>query len=127
MRPSRGTEVLELPADLEWEEPDKNGVMRYGWRYYSGKGYEGEVKWVQAEMVPIAKLAVRRILALTKEARALALWIEKNPGHVSIDTRIAQTCQMINRYITNRWLLLWDSPAGDFALLAFLLSLAPTR
>jgi hypothetical protein len=77
--PSRGTEVLELPADLEWEEPDKNGDMRYGWRYFAGKGFGSEVKWVQAEMVPIAKLAVQRILALTKEARALALWIEENP------------------------------------------------
>jgi hypothetical protein len=77
--PCRGTEILELPVDLEWEEPDENGVMRYGFRYFSGKGYEGEVKWLQAEMVPVAKLAVRRILALTKEARALALWIEENP------------------------------------------------
>jgi hypothetical protein len=76
---SRGTEVLELPADLEWEEPDESGVMRYGWRYYSGKGYGSEVKWLQAEMVPAAKLAVSRILALGKEARALAVWIEENP------------------------------------------------
>jgi hypothetical protein len=78
--PARGTELLELPADLEWEEPDKNNVMRYGWRYFSGKGYEGDVKWVPGEMVPIATLAVSRILALTKEARLLAHWIEKNPG-----------------------------------------------
>jgi hypothetical protein len=77
--PSRGTEILQLPADLDWEEIDKDNVARYGWRYFSGKGYEGEVKWLEPEMVPTAKLAVSRILALTKEARSLALWIEKNP------------------------------------------------
>lgn len=78
--PSRCTEILELPADLEVEEQDRNGVMRYGWRFFSGKGYEGSIKWIPTEMVSIAKEAVRRIRALTDEPRRLARWIEENPG-----------------------------------------------
>jgi hypothetical protein len=77
--PSRCTEILELPADLEVEEKDGNGVMRYGWRFFSGKGYEGSIKWIPTEMVSIAKEAVRRIKALTDEPRRLAKWIEDQP------------------------------------------------
>lgn len=77
--PSRCTEILELPVDLEVEERDRKGVMRYGWRFFSGKGYEGSIKWIPTEMVSIAKEAVRRIRALTDEPRRLAKWIEDHP------------------------------------------------
>lgn len=77
--PSRGTELLELAADCEVEEPDRDNVLRYGWRFFAGKGFEGDIKWAQQEMVPVSKEAVRRILALTEDARNLARWIEENP------------------------------------------------
>lgn len=77
--PVRITEILELPADCEVEELDSKGVVQYGWRFYSAKGYEGDIKWIPEVMVPVAKDAVRRISALTAESRRLAAWIEKHP------------------------------------------------
>jgi hypothetical protein len=78
--PSRITEVLELPVDCEVEEKDSKGVMRYGWRFYSGKGYGADIKWIPTEMVGIAKEAVIRITELTAESRRVANWVEKNPA-----------------------------------------------
>lgn len=77
--PVRITEVLELPADCEVEERDSIGINRYGWRFYSGKGYEGDIRWIPSVMVPIAKEAVARIRALTEPARRLAYWLESHP------------------------------------------------
>jgi len=78
--PSRITEVLELPVDCEVEEKDSRGILRYGWRFYSGKGYGADIKWIPSEMVNIAKEAIRRITYLTEESRSLAKWIETSPN-----------------------------------------------
>jgi hypothetical protein len=78
--PSRGTELLLSPADLEWEEKDSQGEVRYGWRFFSGKGFEGDIKWIPSVMVPIAKEAIRRIRELTEEPRRLARWLETEPS-----------------------------------------------
>lgn len=77
--PVRISEILDLSADCEVEELDSRGVVQYGWRFYSAKGYEGDIKWIPEVMVPIAKEAVRRILALTSESRRLATWVEEHP------------------------------------------------
>ncbi|EHR41222.1 integrase [Alishewanella jeotgali KCTC 22429] len=77
--PSRITEILTLPADCEVTEIDKNGVERYGWRFFSGKGYEGDIKWIPTVMVEVAKTAVKRAKGLSSHARKLARWIETNP------------------------------------------------
>lgn len=77
--PVRITEILELPANCEVEELDSKGVVQYGWRFYSAKGYEGDIKWIPQVMVPVAKEAVRRVRALTAESGRLAAWIEKHP------------------------------------------------
>ncbi len=77
--PSRITEVLELPVDCEIEEIDSKGVSRYGWRFYAGKGFGADIKWIPSEMVSVAKEAIRRITRLTEESRNLAKWIETNP------------------------------------------------
>jgi len=76
--PSRISEILELPVDCEVEVPDSTGAMQYGWRFYSAKGFEGDIKWIPEVMVPVAKEAIRRIRALTEEPRRLAKWIETN-------------------------------------------------
>lgn len=75
--PSRGQEVHDLPADLEVEQLDKNGAMQYGFRYFAGKGYGADIKWVPEVMVPVAKLAVQRLKEMTAGARKLALYIEE--------------------------------------------------
>lgn len=77
--PSRISEILVLPNDCEIEEVDSKGKLRYGWRFYSGKGYGANIKWVPTEMVGVAKEAIKRIQLLTEESRNLAKWIEKNP------------------------------------------------
>jgi len=77
--PSRITEVLDLPVDCEVEENDSKGILRYGWRFYSGKGYGANIKWIPTEMVSVAKETIRRITCLTEESRNLAKWIEGNP------------------------------------------------
>ena len=74
--PSRITEILELPVDCEIEQEDSNGILRYGWRFYSGKGFGANIKWIPTEMVSIAKEAISRITLLTNESRKLARWIE---------------------------------------------------
>lgn len=78
--PSRIEEILHLPVDCEIEECDSKGIMRYGWRFFSGKGYEGNIKWIPTVMVPVAKEAVRRIRAMTEEGRKLARWMEETPS-----------------------------------------------
>ncbi len=77
--PSRITEVLELPADCGVEEKDSKGILRYGWRFYAGKGFGADIKWIPTEMVSIAKEAIVRITRLTEDSRKLAKWIETNP------------------------------------------------
>lgn len=78
--PSRISEVLALPVDCEVTEMDRDGLERYGWRFFSGKGFEGDIKWIPTTMVPIAKEAVRRLTRLSENARKLAKWIEDNPA-----------------------------------------------
>ncbi len=74
--PVRISEILELPADCEVELTDDDGQTQYGWRFFSGKGFEGDIKWVPKVMVPVAKEAVRRIRSLTDSARKLASALE---------------------------------------------------
>ena len=77
--PSRIAEILLLPVDCEVEEKDSQGDIQYGWRFYSGKGFGGDIKWIPEVMVPIAKEAIARIKSLTAPARDLVKWIEDNP------------------------------------------------
>ncbi len=77
--PSRISEVLALPADCEVFETDREGIERYGWRFFAGKGYEGDIKWIPTVMVGVAKAAVARAKMLSENARRLARWIEKYP------------------------------------------------
>ncbi len=76
--PSRISEVLALPVDCEVVEKDRKGVERYGWRFYAGKGYEGDIKWIPTPMVSVAKEAVRRLKGLSENARAFAKWAEEH-------------------------------------------------
>lgn len=75
--PSRGQEVHDLPADLEVEKVDKNGDVQYGFRFFSGKGFGADIKWIPQVMVPVVKLAVLRLKEITAGPRKLALYIEQ--------------------------------------------------
>jgi len=76
--PSRISEILSLPEDCEILEEDSMGVQRYGLRFFSAKGYEGNIKWVPTTMIPVAKKAIERLRCLSKNARELARVIEWN-------------------------------------------------
>ncbi|MCH8503560.1 MAG: hypothetical protein LAT50_04470, partial [Ectothiorhodospiraceae bacterium] len=78
--PSRISEVLALPVDCEVTERDRGGDERYGWRFFAGKGFEGDIKWIPTTMIPVAKEAIRRLTVVSENARRLAKWIEENPG-----------------------------------------------
>jgi len=75
---SRISEILDLPVNCEIEQVDSKNVSRYGWRFYSAKGFEGYIKWIPTEMIGIAREAIKRITQLTEESRKLAMWIETN-------------------------------------------------
>ncbi len=60
--PSRASEILALPADCEITRKDRNGVERYGLRYYAAKGGGATIKWIPDVMIPVAQKAVSRLL-----------------------------------------------------------------
>ncbi|EER5287193.1 hypothetical protein F6S33_005392, partial [Escherichia coli] len=76
--PSRISEILALPADCEITECDGKGIQRYGLRFFSAKGYEGNIKWIPTLMIPVAKKAISRLKELSSQARLLAAEIQKN-------------------------------------------------
>lgn len=77
--PSRISEVQELPVNcLHWEI-DGKGVQRLGLRFYAGKGFASDIKWIPTALVPVAEEAVRRLTELSEPGRALAKWLEENP------------------------------------------------
>ncbi|MCF5166866.1 integrase [Pseudomonas congelans] len=77
--PSRITEIQDLPANcLHWQN-DSNGVERLGLRFYAGKGYASDIKYVHTAFVEIAQEAVRRLTELSEEGRKLARWYEEHP------------------------------------------------
>ncbi|OAT20213.1 hypothetical protein M977_02744 [Buttiauxella gaviniae ATCC 51604] len=76
--PSRISEILALPADCEITRNDKDGVERYGLRFYSVKGYGATIKWIPDVMVPVARKAISRLRRLSKNARSLARWHESS-------------------------------------------------
>ncbi|WP_313551695.1 integrase [Pseudomonas sp.] len=77
--PSRISEVKDLPLDCLYSEVDSKGVERIGLRFYAGKGYGSDIKWLPTVMVDVAKEAVRRLGELSAEGRKLAKWYEENP------------------------------------------------
>lgn len=74
--PSRGQEIFRLPANLEFEATDKFGKEQLGLRLHASKGFGAYVKWVWAEMVPVAERAIRMLRDITEEGRKLARHLE---------------------------------------------------
>lgn len=78
--PSRVSEVQDLPVNCLHLETDGNGVERLGLRFYAGKGYGSDIKWIPTVFKDIATEAVRRLTELSSPGRALARWYEDKPG-----------------------------------------------
>lgn len=78
--PSRISEVEDLPLNCLHRAFDTDGIERLGLRFYAGKGYESDIKWVSSAFVQIAEEAVRRLTELSAPGRALASWLETHPN-----------------------------------------------
>lgn len=74
--PGRISEILSLPADSEITEHDDKGIERYGLRFFSAKGYAGDIKWIPTVMIPVAKKAIARLRKLSNHARFVARTME---------------------------------------------------
>lgn len=78
--PSRVSEVQDLPVNCLHPDTDYKGVGRLGLRFYAGKGYESDIKWIPTIFKDTATEAVRRLTELSAPGRALAKWYEDHPG-----------------------------------------------
>ncbi|MDE8558843.1 DNA-binding protein [Pantoea vagans] len=93
--PSRISEILSLPADCEVWETDSKGYEKYGLRFFSAKGYEGDVKWIPSLMVPVARKAIARLKSLSKSARELAKNLESSVVYRnSLNNDISANCKL---------------------------------
>lgn len=99
--PSRIGEIFSLPADAEIADrpgddfcdedtPFEADIrFHYGLRWWPEKGGAPMVKFVAAEMVPVAREALRRLRHHTEAARNLSVWMIQNsnimplPDHLS--------------------------------------------
>lgn len=78
--PGRISEFQDLSVDCLHEEKDRKNQQRLGLRFYAGKGFGADIKWVSTPFVSIAKEAVARLSLLSFEGRKLAKWYEEHPG-----------------------------------------------
>ncbi|ENI0681203.1 hypothetical protein ABW479_002163 [Escherichia coli] len=74
--PSRISEVFSLPVDCEIQQITRSGDVKHGLRFWAGKGYGGDIKWIPTVMTPITKIAIERILSITYEARTFSEMME---------------------------------------------------
>lgn len=61
------------------DEGNKNSILQeeqIGIRWFSGKGYGHENKWIPSVMNPVVKVAIARLLELSEEARTFAKLLE---------------------------------------------------
>jgi hypothetical protein len=77
--PSRISEVQDLPVNCLHRETDSKGIERIGLRFYAGKGYGSDIKWIPTALKDIATEAVRRLTELSVEGRKLATWYQNHP------------------------------------------------
>ena len=77
--PARIHELMHLPVDCLVHDKDKEGNEVLGLRWYAGKGFGAEIKWIPEVMVSALEDAIQRIQALTEHGRKLAAWYEEHP------------------------------------------------
>lgn len=77
--PSRISEIQDLPLNCLHYGTTPKGEEGLGFRFYAGKGYESDIKWLPTILIPVAEEAVRRLTELSAPGRALAKWFENHP------------------------------------------------
>lgn len=87
--PDRIGEVLMLPDACEVREPRPGKEDAYGLRWWPEKGAEPMVKWLVPSMRSVVEEALRKIRAVTDEARRIAQWYEQHPGQIYLTSDAA--------------------------------------
>ncbi|MBA6421833.1 integrase [Pseudomonas sp. 5Ae-yellow] len=77
--PSRISEVQLLPVNCVHKEIDSKGIERTGLRWWAGKGFGFDIKWVPTAFTDIAIEGIRRLACLSEPGRRLAKYYEGNP------------------------------------------------
>lgn len=78
--PSRISEAQLLPVNCLHFEKDSKGVEQVGLRWWAGKGFGTDIKWIPTIFQDIAQEAVRRLAVLSEPGRLLAKYYEDKPG-----------------------------------------------
>lgn len=78
--PSRISEAQLLPVNCLHFEKDSKGVEQVGLRWWAGKGFGTDIKWIPTIFRDIAQEAVRRLTVLSEPGRLLAKYYEDKPG-----------------------------------------------
>lgn len=86
--PDRVNEVLALRAQCEVRMQRPNGDVAYGLQFWPSKGADPMVKWVIPSMSSVVQEAIKRLDAASIEARAVALWYEKNPSSIFLPSHL---------------------------------------
>jgi hypothetical protein len=87
--PDRISEVLTLPEACEVRERRKGKEEAYGLRWWPAKGAKPMVKWLVPSMASVVEEALRKIRAVTEEARRIAKWYEQNPDRIYLAADVA--------------------------------------
>lgn len=77
--PERINEVLALPVNCEVDQTGDDGRGYLGLRWAGSKGYADHVKLILPAMADVVREALRKIHAITDQARSVARWYENNP------------------------------------------------
>lgn len=76
--PSRISEAQLLPVNCLHFEKDSKGVEQVGLRWWAGKGFGSDIKWIPTIFQDIAQEAVRRLTILSEPGRLLAKHYESD-------------------------------------------------
>src|SRR5579863_9887468 len=68
-------EALTLPIDTLVKDDNKIGL-----RYWPEKGIAARIKWLPTESGKFVEDVINELIGLTREARELAIWFDKNPN-----------------------------------------------
>lgn len=77
--PDRVNEVLSLRAKCEVHSKRPDGQAAYGLRFWPSKGADPMVKWVVPSMSSVVQEAIKRLDAVSGDARTVARWYDENP------------------------------------------------
>ncbi|HHE3530045.1 TPA: hypothetical protein ACPDQB_001216 [Yersinia enterocolitica] len=74
--PSRISEILSLSVDCMYTQRTRKGEQKWGLRFWAGKGFGGDIKWIPTVMVTVTQKAISRIIEATNESRKFAKLME---------------------------------------------------